>query len=90
MAPASPPRKKIALLLSRTYTFARPTPTPCNDPILQRGVRDMKSRIKILSGIFTLSLIFIPGIETNAQGISKAVELKKNGWVRAAYFLKKI
>jgi hypothetical protein len=39
-----------------------------------------------LSGIITLSLIFIPGIETNAQGISKAVELKKKGWVRAAYF----
>jgi hypothetical protein len=46
----------------------------------------MKSRIKILSGIITLSVIFIPGIETNAQGISKAVELKKKGWVRAAYF----
>ena len=39
-----------------------------------------------LSGIITLSLIFIPGIETNTQGISKAVELKKKGWVRAAYF----
>jgi hypothetical protein len=39
-----------------------------------------------LSGIITLSLIFIPGIETNAQGISKAVELKKKGWVRTAYF----
>ena len=46
----------------------------------------MKSRIKILSGIIALSLIFITGIDTNAQGISKAVELREKGWVSAAYF----
>jgi hypothetical protein len=47
----------------------------------------MKSRIKILSGIITLSLIFIPGIETNAQGTSKWIELKKKGWVRVVYLV---
>jgi hypothetical protein len=46
----------------------------------------MKSRIKILSGIISLSLIFIAGMEANAQGITKAVELKKKGRVRADYF----
>jgi len=45
----------------------------------------MKSRTRILSGIIALSLIFIAGIETNAQGTSKVVELKKKGWVRAVY-----
>jgi hypothetical protein len=34
-----------------------------------------------------LSLIFIAGIETNAQGITKAFELKKKGRVRADYFV---
>ena len=39
----------------------------------------MKSRTKILSGISLLSLIFIAGIETNAQ------VTKEKGWVRAVY-----
>lgn len=43
----------------------------------------MKSRIKILSGISLLSLIFTAGIETNAQVI------KKKGWVRAVYSAEK-
>jgi hypothetical protein len=45
----------------------------------------MKSRIKILIGIIALGLIFIAGIETNAQGTSKVFELKNKGWVRAVY-----
>jgi hypothetical protein len=45
----------------------------------------MKSRIKILSGIITLSLVFIAGIEAKAQGTSKWIVLKKKGWVRALY-----
>jgi hypothetical protein len=45
----------------------------------------MKSRIKILSGISLLGLIFIAGIETNAQGTSKVFEVKNKGWVRAVY-----
>jgi hypothetical protein len=45
----------------------------------------MKSRIKFLSGISLLSLFFIAGIETNAQGTSKVFELKNKGWVRAVY-----
>jgi hypothetical protein len=48
----------------------------------------MKSRIKILSGIIALGLIFIAGIETNAQGPSKVFELKNKGWVRAVYSAK--
>jgi hypothetical protein len=47
----------------------------------------MKSRVKILSGTSLLSLIFIAGVETNARGTSKAVELKKKGWARADYFV---
>jgi hypothetical protein len=39
----------------------------------------MKSRTKILSGISLLSLIFIAGIETNAQVI------KEKGWVTVVY-----
>jgi len=45
----------------------------------------MKSRIKILSGIIPLSLIFIAGIEANAQLIPETRVIKKNGWVRAVY-----
>jgi len=45
----------------------------------------MKSRIKILSGLIMLSLVFIAGIEAKAQGTSKWIELKKKGWVRAVY-----
>jgi hypothetical protein len=45
----------------------------------------MKSRIMILSGISLLGLVFIAAIETNAQGTSKWVELKKKGWVRVLY-----
>jgi len=45
----------------------------------------MKSRIKILGGIITLSLVFIAALGANAQGTSKWIELKKKGWVRAVY-----
>ena len=45
----------------------------------------MKSRIKILSGIIPLSLIFIAGIDANAQLIPETRVIKKKGWVRAVY-----
>ncbi|MCI0392036.1 MAG: hypothetical protein MOB07_25155 [Acidobacteria bacterium] len=49
----------------------------------------MKSRIKILSVISLLSLIFMVALNANAQGVSTTIELKKKGWVRAVHAVEK-